>query len=576
MEKTAPSVLIAGNPNVGKSLLFSRITGLGVITSNYSGTTVGVKTGHFSHKNTGYKLVDMPGLYSLDVETSAEQETVKLLDDCDMIINVVDATNLERNLNMTLQLAEKRIPMVICLNFWDETIHKGIAIDHAHLAKVLGAPVIPVSALQNTGIRELLEALDHAAVPAYAETPDNRWAAIGGIISQVQKLSHRHHTLLEILSDFTLHPAGGLVSALLMLVLTFWGIRTIGETLINQVLTPLFDHYYLPAVLKLIAAIPWELAQTLLVGQGNDIMRSFGILTTGIYISVVLVFPYFLAFYLIFGILEDFGFLPRLAVTFDSFFHRIGLHGYSSIPVMLGLGCNVPAFMATRMLATKREKVLTYTLIIMSAPCMPQSAMIFSIGMRHSGAAIAAVFGTLLVVALVTNLLLNRLMKGVPPDLFMEIPSYRMPSLILMARKLQLRIGSYFLETIPMIIIGVFIINIIDTVGALQTISQSLGRTLAVILSLPEEMATVVILGFLRKDVSIAMLAPFDMTTRQFVVASVFLVLYLPCIASFFSLIREAGPAQALKVVGLTFTSAVGVALALNWAFLAHQYISLK
>jgi ferrous iron transport protein B len=185
---------------------------------------------------------------------------------------------------------------------------------------------------------------------------------------------------------------------------------------------------------------------------------SFGILTTGVYIALVLVFPYFVSFYFIFGFLEDSGYLPRLAVVLDAFFHRIGLHGYSSIPVMLGLGCKVPAFLATRVLTSRREKILTMALVLMSAPCLPQSAMIVSLGMRYGVFTVIAIFAILFFLSLLVNTMMSRLMGGESPELFVEIPAYRVPSVKMLVKKLRYRVIEYVREVGPMIILGVLII----------------------------------------------------------------------------------------------------------------------
>jgi ferrous iron transport protein B len=287
-------------------------------------------------------------------------------------------------------------------------------------------------------------------------------------------------------------------------------------------------------------------------------------LTTGVYIALVLVFPYFLSFYCAFGFLEDFGYLPRLAIVLDALFHRLGLHGYSSIPIMLGLGCKVPAFLATRVLTGRREKLLTISLILMSAPCLPQSIMIISLGMHYGIATVLTIFLIILLLALCINLVLQKLTKGELPELSIELPSYRMPSIRLLARKLWLRILDYVREIFPLIIIGVFAIHILDSIGVIRLISRTAGRALSFLLGLPDEIAPVLLLGFLRKDVSIALLAPFHLSSGEFIVACVFMVLYVPCIASLFTLIKEVGVLSSLYIVGVTFLAALGTSAFLH------------
>ncbi len=537
-------IALVGNPNVGKSLLFSRLTGVKVISSNYAGTTVEVRSAPLRCGDSEYTIFDLSGLYSLDACSKADETALAVINDCDSVINVVDATNLERNLGLTLQLLDKNIPLIVCLNFWDDTAHRGITIDAPELGRQLGVPVIPASALSGAGIGTLAAAICRAARPQAPSVKGDPWERIGRIVGSTQKLEHRHHTFSERLSDFTIHPAGGIVSAIVILGVTFLIIRYIGEWLVNGVFDPLYSDWYGPMVLSWGNHIPVAMIRDMVIGHTVDPLESFGILTTGVYISLVTVFPYFVSFYLILGILEDSGYLPRLAVVLDGFFHRLGLHGYSAIPIMLGLGCKVPALMATRMLTAKRDKVLTTALILMCAPCLPQSAMIFSLGMQHGAMTVIAIFVILLVFSLFVNTILNRLMKGDVAEMFVDIPHYRRPRVRMMARKIWLRVIEYFREVVPMIVAGVLVIHILDALQIIHFISVLVGKPLAWLLGMPGDIAPVLVLGFLRKDVSIALLAPFSLNSHQFIIASIFMVLYVPCIASFFTLVRELGGAR--------------------------------
>ncbi|HCX04979.1 MAG TPA: ferrous iron transporter B, partial [Clostridiales bacterium] len=149
-------ILLLGNPNVGKSVVFSKLTGTSVVSSNYAGTTVEYTKGHMKWNDEIVEIIDVPGTYTLEPTNKAEEVAVEMLDEGDLIINVVDSTNLERNLNLTLQLLEKKIPMIISLNFWDETEHKGINIDVEKLEKYFNVPVIPTSATKGIGLKEII------------------------------------------------------------------------------------------------------------------------------------------------------------------------------------------------------------------------------------------------------------------------------------------------------------------------------------------------------------------------------------------------------------------------------------
>lgn len=562
-------VVLTGNPNVGKSLIFSRITRIGIATANYAGTTVEMKVGHCKFRGNEYEIIDSPGVYSLEEFSKTDEIALKLIDGADIIIDIIDSTNLERNLNLTLQLIKKKKPMVICLNFWEDTVHKGISIDAPALEKLLGIPVITVSALQNEGISELLASLQEAKTSDLELGENSTWNYVGTIIQEVQKLSHRHHTLLESISDFTLHPVGGIVSAAIVLLSTLLIVHYMGEGLINVIFEPFYSNIYAPLLNNLTNYISSDIIRTFLVGNTADPLESFGILTSGIYIALVSVFPYFFSFYLVFGFLEDFGYLPRLAVVLDKFFHRLGLHGYSSIPVMLGLGCKVPAFMATRSLNNRREKILTIVLIYMSAPCLSQSAMIVSIGMQYGVSAVIIVYAVLIALALGMNLVMNRVYKKEAiPEFFTEFPACRLPSIKLMANKLWIRIVEYFAEVLPMIGIGVLVMNILDVTHVLSFITELIKAPANLLLGLPSEIAPIMLLNFLRKDASVALLVPLNLTTQQFIISCIFLTLSTPCVASFFTMIKELGTITTLKLTGLILLIAIAATSVLNFIFM--------
>lgn len=543
-------VVLVGNPNVGKSLVFSRITRIGIATANYAGTTVDVKAGYCNYKDNEYEIVDGPGIYSLEEFSKTDEMAINLIDDADIVINVLDATNLERNLNLTLQLIKKNKPMVVCLNFWEETAHKGININVKELEKLLDIPVITVSALQNDGISELLNSLTSAQKSNLVFHSNDNWDYIGKIINKVQKLTHRHHTLLEHISDLTLHPVWGIIIAFFVLAFTLIIVRFMGENLIDLVLEPFYSRIYNPLIQSLGSKIPYSIVRNLLVTNTEDPLQSFGILTSGIYIALVSVFPYFFSFYLVFGFLEDFGYLPRLAVVLDKFFHKLGLHGYSSIPVMLGLGCKVPAFMATRTLSNRREKILTMLLVYMSAPCLSQSAMIVSLGMNYGLATVLIIYTVLIALALGMNWVMKLIYnKEETSEFFTEFPSCRIPSFKLMASKLWIRIVEYFAEVIPMIGVGVLIMNILDALHVLRFITEVIQKPVNVMLGLPSGIAPIMLLNFLRKDASVALLVPLNLTAHQFIIACIFLAISTPCIASLFTMVKELGNKTALKLI---------------------------
>lgn len=569
--KTTPGgkkILLIGNPNVGKSAIFSHLTGIDIITANYPGTTVEFTRGHLTAGGEKYEIIDVPGIYSLEAASKAEEVAIGMIVEGDIIINVVDSTNLERNLNLTLQLLHlaKKIPMIVVLNFWDETKHIGISIDEQKLEKILGVPVIPTCAITGEGLCKIVSNLNYAKISNLPYEPSEKWHLIGNIVDSVQKVFHKHHTFLERLSDITIKPLTGIPSALIILAVTFLIVRFIGEGLINYLLDPVFNNFYHPAVIDLTKNIKPEFLLQLLIGRTPEVMKSFGLLTTGIYVPFVVVFPYIFSFYAVLGFWEDFGYLPRMAVLLDNIFHHFGLHGYSAIPIILGLGCKVPAILSTRILESEREKIITTVLILTSAPCMPQTAMILSLGIAYGIKTVVLIFSILILIAVGTSVMLNKIMKGEAPELFMEIPPYRIPSFSVLSKKLWLRLRDFFSEAVPLIIFGIFLINILDILNIAEFLSVTIGRPVVYFLGLPKGIVSVMLLGFLRKDVSIAMLAPYSLSAKQFIVASIFMVLYLPCVASFFVLIKEMKLKAALIVVAIVLAAAFFSAAFINFA----------
>ena len=220
-------IVLMGNPNIGKSVVFSRLTGAEVITSNYPGTTVDFSRGRACLEDERVEIIDAPGTYSLQPTNRAEEVAVEMLRWADLIINVVDATNLERNLFLTLELLEERKPMILALNMWDEAERSGIEIDKKALEEHLDLPVVSTIALTGEGIKELVEKLHEARTPAdlKALSEEEKWIDIGWISKEVQKVSHRHPGLADRLSEATIKPFTGTPIALMVIFSTFWTVK---------------------------------------------------------------------------------------------------------------------------------------------------------------------------------------------------------------------------------------------------------------------------------------------------------------------------------------------------------------
>ncbi len=556
-------ILLMGNPNVGKSVIFSRLTGVRVTVSNYPGTTISYTRGFMKLGEEMAEVIDVPGTYTLEPSSEAEEIALRMLDDGDIVINVVNAINLERNLYLTLQLLERGIPVVVALNLWDDTRHRGVHIDLDKLRELLGVPVTPTVAVTGEGIKELAESIPLATSPgAPVRSRDERWAAVGSIIDQVQRITHRHHRWFERLEDASVKPLTGGIIALGVLAGAFFLIRFIGEGLIGYVLDPLFNYLWAPVVLKLSSLMGGggflhDVVVGRVIGGEISFVESFGLLSSGLYVPFAMVLPYIISFYLVLGLLEDTGYLPRLAVLMDTVMHRLGLHGYAIIPTLLGLGCNVPAVLATRILESKRERLIAATLISIAVPCAALQAMIFGLVGQHGGQYVAIVYGTLFVVWVILGVILNHVVRGFSPELLIEIPPYRLPPWRTVLQKLWMRTYGFLAEAIPIILGAVVVINILYFLGVFDAIANFTAPVVSGLLGLPREAVTALVIGFLRKDVALGMLAPLALSAKQLVVGSVVLAMFFPCIATFVVLLRELGVVNMIKAAGIMIAAAL-------------------
>ncbi len=563
-------ILLMGNPNVGKSAIFFRLTGVKVVISNYPGTTVEFTQGQTKIGKKRPLVIDVPGTYTLEPTSKAEEVAVQMLKDGDLVINVVDATNLERNLYLTLQLLERNIPVIVALNIWDETKHQGINIDVKKLEEKLKIPVVPTCGLTGEGIKELIGRLPEAkALKMQFASDGERWKMIGEIVEETQKLTHHHHTLLQRLEELSIKPLTGLPIAMGVIYCAFWVIRFIGESLIGYIFEPLFERLWLPLMMKLSTFLgQGGFLHHILIGnliEGTiDFGQSFGLLTTGLFVPIAMVLPYIFSFYLMLGLLEDFGYLPRLAVMVDNLMHHLGLHGYALIPMILGLGCNVPGALATRLLEERREKFIAATLMAIAIPCMAQIAMIIGLVGQRGGKYLAIVFSTLFILLIVKGLILNKVLKGQSPEIFIEIPPYRMPQFMAVIKKLWMRLFHFLCEALPFVLLGILFVNILYALKIIDSLAHIFAPILTNLCGLPKEAISALIIGFLRKDVAVGMLGPLNLTTKQLVIGSTILAVYFPCIATFVVLVRELGIIDMLKSAAIMVTVALAVGAFLN------------
>jgi len=574
-------IVLMGNPNVGKSVVFSRLTGANVISSNYPGTTVDFSKGNMLLEGKKIEIIDAPGTYSLEPANKAEEVASNMIKDADMIINVVDSTNMERNLLLTLELLEKDIPVIIVLNLWDEARHLGISIDEKKLEKMLGVPVVPTVALTGEGIKELVSRLKEAKSPKKIKptSEEGRWIEIGHIIKKVEKVEHRHHTLRDRISDLTIKPLTGLPIAIGIIFFAFWIVRLIGENLINYIFEPLFENIYRPIITNVGNLLGEGFFYNFLISQTYgeiNFVESLGMLTTGIYVPIAMVLPYIIAFYFMLSLLEDTGYLPRLATLVDNIFHKLGMHGYGIIPVFLGLGCNVPGMLATRSLETRKQRLIATTLISISVPCLAQTSLVFAMfsddkiknSLEYPPIIyILMVFSTLILVYFIAGFILNKFIKGQSPEIFLEIPSYRIPHFKTLIKKTWMRIKWFTKDALPWMFFGVFIINILYSIGIIDFLAKIFKPIMTGLFALPGETSIVLISGFLRKDLAVGTLLSFKEGTfdpMQLVIIATMLTMFFPCIATFAVMIKELGLKDMIKAALIMISAATIVGIVLR------------
>ncbi len=573
-------IFLIGNPNVGKSVVFSRLTGVQVISSNYPGTTVEISKGYLKIGEEKIEVIDLPGTYSLEPSSKAEEVAVNLLKEQPKnevaVINTIDSTNLERNLYLTLQLIEQGYLLIACLNMCDDTEHRGISIDTVKLEARLGVPVISTCAVTGVGIKLLIGRILEAKTGLQPRaTPDHqeRWKEIGEIIEDVQKLSHRHHTFREMLEDASIRPFSGILLGAAVIYASFKIVRFFGESLINNIFDPVFYKFYQPVVEKLSAVLGGGgFIHHLLIGDliaGKiDFKQSLGLLTTAPYIEFVMVLPYVVSFYFVLSLLEDIGYLPRLAILLDNILHRLGLHGYAIIPVLLGFGCNVPGILATRVLESKRERFIAATIISIGVPCVPLQAMIFGLLGKFSGFYVAGVYLVLFALIIILGAVLNRVMQGYSPEFLMEIPPYRFPPLAVLAKKLYFRIKWFLIEAVPIVMLGVLLINILVYFRLFDFLTAIFAPVIKGLFGLPREAVVALAIGFLRKDVAVGMLMPLALSAKQLFIAVTVLAISFPCIATFAVMFKELGFKDLVKSTLIMIFVSLIVGTLLNFAII--------
>ena len=621
------SIALVGHPNVGKSVLFQKLTGQRVIVSNYPGTTVELARGSLrSIPDT--ILVDTPGVITFPPQSEDEQVTGRVLlnEPLKAILQVGDAKNLRRTLTLTVQLAEMGVPLILALNMMDEAQSRGVTLKHALLAETLSIPVIPTTATRGRGLQELINALEECCpsqfrliYPAEIETAVDQFCTQfadkhlkntpiaprslallwlsgdpvtekwmreqveGGTFQDLVTLRHtvqlsfvdplaqviqgvrldyvdRIVSLVlqesglgwrgksTLLSGLTTHPIWGWVILGGVLYALYWFVGVFGAGLLVGLLEEnLFGQIINPWVEDLVTRfVSLPFLADLLVGE-------YGLWTLGLTYALALILPIVTTFFLAFGVLEDSGYLPRLAALSNRLFHRLGLNGKAVLPMVLGLGCVTMATLTTRVLESKRERLLVILLLSLAIPCSAQLGVIMGMLAGVSLTAVLIWSAVLGVVMLTIGWLAARLVPGERTQLLVELPPLRWPVLSNVVVKTAARIEWYLKEVVPIFLLGAVFLFLLDRTGILERIIRVGEPLVTGWLGLPPEASAAFLVGFMRRDFGatgfFVMQSQGLLTPTQIVVAMVTITLFIPCVASVMMIAKERNWKTAMGMV---------------------------
>jgi len=639
------SVVLVGNPNVGKSALFGALTGRYVTVSNYPGTTVEVTAGSARLAGGRARVVDTPGAASF-LPASADEKVARdiLLEERPHAVVVVgDAKNVERALVLAVQLSEMELPLVLCLNMMDEAIERGLHLDAATLAARLGTEVVPTVAIRRHGVPRLADALASprcgrprvtypppvedalaevapllpaapiaaralalmvvsgdetlagwlgaraapAALERIEETRRRLRRAVpeplpcvidrhrrqvvsalaDGVVSRAPA-ADRRPAAAERLARLTTHPWWGWPVLLAVLLASYLFVGVFGAgTVVDLLEHRLFGGVINPAAVGLAERfVPWALVRDLLVGP-------YGLLTMALTYSLALILPIVGTFFIAFGMLEDSGYLPRLAVMVNRVFKVMGLNGKAVLPMVLGLGCDTMATLTTRMLETPKERLVVILLLALGVPCSAQLAVVMALLGSLSFWATLIWAGVVLLVIVVVGRLASLVLPGRGSDFVLELPPLRRPRPRNILVKTAARIEWYLKEAVPLFVLGTLILFAADRMHLLEGVERAVGPLLVAGLGLPRETAEAFVIGFLRRDFGAAGLHRLAregrLDPRQVLVATVTMTLFIPCVASFFMIVKERGWRTGLAVAGFVFSFALAAGAALNVALRA-------
>lgn len=656
-------LILIGNPNVGKSVLFGTFTGRYVTVSNYPGTTVEITAGKGTIAGETYELIDTPGTNGLIPQSEDEKVARDIILDLPgaKILQVGDLKNLRRTLFLSLQIAELGIPFTLALNMADEASDLGITVDTERLADELGVSVLATSALRKwnvdrlkreavrptkssysieysepieDGIRQISEILpselpvsrrglavsilagDETLVP-YLEAVfgSESLARLDEIRNEIQArittalpfaINTERLAAVDVLVDavysspklsvggfrqwlgsVSMHPVWGVPVLLGVLWFAWWFVGTIGagdivdffeSVIFNSWLNPWiidgfdfvfrFPHSHVVeegvrSAEYVVGADPLTMIQTGAKFVHDLFVGPYGIVTMALTYAIAIVLPVVVTFFIFFGLLEDSGYLPRLAVMLNRIFRLMGLNGKAVLPMVLGLGCDTMATLTTRILETKKERVIVTLLLALGIPCSAQLGVIMAMLGLLSPAATLIWLGVVGGTIFLVGALSSQLLEGQASDFIMELPPIRTPKISNILVKVMARLEWYLKEAVPLFVVGTLVLYVFDLTGLLKVFQRLISPLVVGMLNLPVEAANAFLIGFLRRDYGAAGLFMMQrdgaLDPIQTVVSLSVITLFIPCIANFFMMIKERGWKPALWMTAFIIPYAFGI-----------------
>lgn len=575
----ARKIVLAGNPNVGKSVFFNAFTGMYVDVSNFPGTTVDISIGKYEND----VVMDTPGVYGVSSFNDEERVARDVILFADVILNVVDAVHLERDLFLTQQIIDMGIPMVVALNMMDEVKRNGLTIDIDKLSKELGVEVIPTTAIKKEGIEEIKAALQRAKVGnripevkalidtvidkvdtesealLVVEEDENvlerhglenidgkreeiyklRRNHIDRIVSAVVSETNQGASLKTKLGRWMLKPLTGIPILFVALYLTYQAIGVfVAQTVVGVTEEIIMGQYYYNFIMGIMTKLVEE---TSFIGQ--LLIGEFGILTmTPIYLFGLLL-PLVVGFYFILSIMEDSGYLPRIAALVDRLLVALGLNGRAVIPMILGFGCVTMATITTRLLGSKRERFIATMLLGLAIPCSAQLGVIVGLIAPLGGKMVLLYCLTIFTVFVITGTVLNKIMPGESTDLLIDLPPLRIPMPSNVLKKTYIKSKMFIAEAGPLFLFGAVVVTILQYTGALEVIMNAFSPVTEGFLKLPKETTQTFIMGIIRRDFGAAglndLVSQGMLNALQTVVALVVITLFVPCIAAIMVIFKE-------------------------------------